>query len=343
MKKVGIIGATGFTGSELVRLLFAHPNADILYITSESHQGKRFSDVHPHFSGIVDMKLVSSNAIDLEEADIIFLALPHGISMNYVQKLYDSGKIIIDLSGDYRLDGPETYEKWYNKKHIFPDAFKTSVYGIPELFRKEIQQTKFIANPGCYPSSAILGLSPLIENDLVYTDSIIIDSKSGVTGAGIKSKPGNLYSAAHDNFNAYGVINHRHTIEIQLGLSRFTDNEVQVQFTPHLLPVDRGILSSMYLKYKKLIERDVLVGLYKEFYADSKFIRIREKLPGIKHVRGTNFCDLYVDIDNRTGNILVFSAIDNLVRGAAGQAIQNMNIICGWEDSTGLINVPLYP
>lgn len=341
-KQIGIIGATGFTGSELVRILYNHPDIEIKIITSESRKGDKFSDVHPFFKNIFEMELKSVDEIHNYNLDLVFLALPHGVSMNYVKKFANSDFKIIDLSGDFRLKNPETYEEWYKKAHSFAEGFENAVYGIPELFSDEIKTANLIANPGCYPTSAILGISPLADSGLI-SSKVIIDSKSGVTGAGVKAKEVNRFSNVNDNFKAYGLKKHRHSIEIESIISEVAGKESQIQFTPHLLPIDRGILSTIYIEPNKKISKEEVQKLYTDFYSDSKFVRLRNNPPEVKDVRGTNYCDVYVDFDERTNTIIIISAIDNLVKGAAGQAVQNMNIMLGYEEHTALDIVPLNP
>ncbi len=343
-KNVAIIGATGFTGSELVRILNYHPNIEISVITSESRKGEQFSDVHPFFKNIIDIELQSVESIDEFEIDAAFLALPHGISMGFAEKFLNKGIPVIDLSGDFRLSSPEVYAKWYNQSHSFQEGFDLAVYGIPELFSEEISKSTLIANPGCYPTSVILGAAPLLKNNLADPDSIIADSKSGVTGAGVKAKPVNHFSSVNDNFKAYGLKSHRHSIEIQEQLENLSGTDARIQFTPHLLPVDRGILSTIYLKpVSDTFNEKILKDLYMDFYSEKPFIRLLDDSPSIKNVRGTNYCDIHTTFDERTGNIIVISAIDNLVKGAAGQAIQNLNLIFNWDESTGLEMIPLCP
>jgi N-acetyl-gamma-glutamyl-phosphate reductase len=342
-KKIGIIGATGYTGSELTRLLFSHPEVEIKVITSESRAGDQLSDVHPFFRGIYDHKLVSAEMIEDYDLDLVFMALPHGVSMEFVKKFSNKNFKIIDLSGDFRLDGAETYKTWYHKDHIFPSGFKDAVYGLPELYSDLIGKANLVANPGCYPTCSILGAAPLMGNGLVKKSTVIIDSKSGTTGAGVKAKPVTHFSNVNDNFKAYGLKRHRHTIEIQGILEQLSNNEVVVQFTPHLLPVDRGILSTIYLQPVSEITKDSLHELYQEFYFNAPFVRITDSPPAIKDVRGTNYCNVYTDFDERTGMIIVVSVIDNLVKGAAGQAIQNMNLMFGWDEQLGLNLMPLNP
>ena len=342
-KKIGIIGATGYTGSELVRILTNHPDVEITMITSESRAGELFSDVHPFLQGIADQKLVSINQIDEYELDLVFLALPHGVSMDFAKRFKDKPFKIIDLSGDFRLSSKEVYEEWYKLNHIFPEGIEKAVFGSPELYFDKIKDANLIANPGCFPTSAILGLAPLLKFNLIEEDRIIVDSKTGVTGAGIKAKTVNLYSNVNDNFKAYGLKNHRHTIEMQGILDEVSGKETRIQFTPHLLPVDRGILSTIYVRPTEFMDENKLKELYTDFYANAPYVRLRKQEPAIKDVRGTNYCDLYVTYDKRTNMVIIISVIDNLIKGAAGQAIQNMNIMFGLDETKGLNLIPLNP
>ncbi|HYW94394.1 MAG TPA: N-acetyl-gamma-glutamyl-phosphate reductase [Bacteroidales bacterium] len=340
---VGIIGATGYTGSELVRILINHPGVTITLITSESRQGELFSDVHPFFKGIADHKLESLDNIENYNLDLVFLALPHGISMNFVKRFHDSKFKIIDLSGDFRLDSAETYFEWYQKEHVYPQGIDAAVYGLPEINAGKIRAAELVANPGCFPTSAILGTAPLLSGKLADPGLVIIDSKSGVTGAGVKAKTVTHFSNVNDNFKAYGLKRHRHTIEIQETLEKLTDGKTIIQFTPHLLPVDRGILSTIYLRPLVEVSETVLRETYHSFYKKAPFVRLRENVPAIKDVRGTNYCDICVNYDERTGMIIVISVIDNLVKGAAGQAVQNMNLMTGFNETEGLNQVPVNP
>jgi len=342
-KKIAIIGATGYTGSELVRILHNHPEVEISVITSESKAGKHFHDVHPFFSGIDEHKLVSSGEIDEHEIDLAFLALPHGVSMDFVRKHHDKPYKIIDLSGDFRLKTPEVYQEWYNKEHSYPEGFSKAIFGLPELYGEDIKQADLVANPGCYPTSALLGAAPIIQENLAGPGPVIVDSKSGVTGAGVKSSPVTHYSNANENFRAYGLKKHRHTIEIQEILEKISGRDVNVQFTPHLLPVDRGILSTIYSNPVSGFNAKQLPEVYKKFYAETPFVRVRKEPPALKDVRGSNYCDVYATYDERTNLIIVVSVIDNLVKGAAGQAVQNMNIMFGWDETAGLHSIPVSP
>lgn len=344
--RIGIIGATGFTGIELVRILSRHPDVEIAVITSESKAGMKYSDINPHFRGVCDLHLQSIKELDKDEVDFLFLALPHRVSMDFVKDKKDWKVPMVDLSGDFRLNDAETYEKWYNKKHVIPKKIGEAAYGLSELNAKAISQADLIANPGCFPTSAILPLAPLIANEKIDTQNIIVDSKSGVTGAGATSKDVNHFCNANENFMAYGLKTHRHTIEIQQALGNLVnkgEGEVRVQFTPHLLPLDRGILSTIYVKPGKGITDEALRNMYREFYAGQPFVRIVDAPPGVKQVRGSNYCDIYTTFDERTGNIIATAAIDNLVKGAAGQAVHNMNLRMDFDVQAGLNYIPLQP
>ena len=341
--KIGIIGATGYTGSELVRLLQDHRQVEIAVITSESYAGKKLSEVHPFFKGLVDMDLHSVEDLGKFDIDLAFLALPHGVSMEYVERFANEDFRIVDFSGDFRLDDADTYGAWYNQRHSYPSGFEQAVYGLPELFNSQIQKARLVANPGCFPTGAILALAPLIQEGLINLNNIIVDSKTGVTGAGIKAKATNMFSNVSDNFKAYGLKTHRHSIEIQTTLGKISEGMPPVQFTPHLLPVDRGILTSAYAQPVKSTSGHQLNELYEEFYADAPFVMTVDSPPELKDVRGTNYCKIYVDFDDRTNNIIVVSVIDNLVKGAAGQAIQNMNLMMGFGETEGLKQIPLNP
>ncbi len=341
--KVAIVGASGYTGSELARFLIHHPNVEIKMITSESHAGKPFSDLHPQFLKQLDLPLVSADRVAKEELDVVFLALPHGISMKFVQEWKDKSFKIIDLSGDFRLNTPQVYTRWYQKEHTFPEGFTDAVYGLPELHKEAIKDAHLVANPGCYPTGSILALAPLLKKKLLDTSSIIIDAKSGITGAGIKPSDTSHFSNVNENFQAYGLKTHRHTIEVEEQLGFLADEQIILQFTPHLLPVDRGILVTAYATPSRAISEEELQESYKEFYGNAPFVRLKDTLPTIKDVRGSNFCDIYPVFDTRTNRIIVISAIDNLVKGAAGQAIHNMNLMLALPETTGLLLNPIKP
>ena len=341
--KVAIVGASGYTGSELVRFLIHHSHVEIKMITSESHTGKPFSDLHPQFLNQLDLLLASAENIENEALDVVFLALPHGVSMKFVQQWKDKDFMIVDLSGDFRLSSPAVYTKWYQKEHSFAEGFKSAVYGLPELHKEAIQGSRLTANPGCYPTGSILALAPLVRDEIVHQNSIIIDAKSGITGAGIKPSNTSHFSNVNENFQAYGLKTHRHTIEVEEQLGLLAETQIKLQFTPHLLPVDRGILTTAYASPSRSISEEEVKALYKNFYANDPFIRIKESLPSIKDVRGSNFCDIYPVLDERTNRIIVISVIDNLVKGAAGQAIHNMNLMADLPETTGLLLNPIKP
>jgi len=340
---VAIIGATGYTGSELVRILLNHPDVNISAITSESRKGEKFSDVHPQFQDIFEPTLVGIDDIAQYELDLVFLALPHGVSMDFVKKHHDKSFKIVDLSGDFRLSSRDVYEAWYNKDHTYEPGFESAVFGLPEIWRKRIAEAKLVANPGCFPTSSILALAPLLKEGIIDKDHIVVDSKTGVTGAGIKAKPNTHFPMVNDNFTAYGVKTHRHTIEIQEIISKYAGVNASVLFTPHLLPVDRGILSTCYTKPVKDIDEETLRKVYEEYYGDEPYVRLRSTMPSLKQVRGTNFFDVFCTYDERTHTIITIGVIDNLVKGAAGQAVQNMNIMLGLEETRGLNISPLQP
>ena len=342
-KRIGIIGATGYTGSELVRILVNHPEVEIALITSESRAGEKFSDIHTSFRGIVDIVLQPASQVENTDLDLVFLALPHGVSMDFVKKYHQKPFKIIDLSGDFRLDSPEIYHQWYQKEHVYKEGFGSAVFGLPELNREHIKQSELVANPGCFPTTAILGLAPLLSEGMIESRGIIVDSKTGVTGAGVKPKEVTHFPNVNDNFKAYGLKKHRHTIEIQDTLNKLSSDEVNLQFTPHLLPVDRGILSTIYARPVKEVTTADLNALYLRYYEVHPFVRITPEAPSIKDVRASNYCNIYITHDERTGNIMVLSVIDNLVKGAAGQAIQNMNLMLGFDETAGLKQVPLNP
>jgi len=341
--RVAVVGATGYTGSELVRILHHHPATEIAAITSERRAGAAFSDVHPHFQDIVDHRLVSAETLAEHTPDLVFLALPHGVSMDFVAKYHDAPFRMIDLSGDFRLSTPSVYADWYGKEHVYPLGFDAAVYGLPEVHRSDIREARLVANPGCYPTCSILGTLPLLEADLIDPDQVIIDAKSGTTGAGVTPKETTHYSNVSDNFRAYGLKSHRHTAEIEEQLIARGAAEHAVQFTPHLLPVDRGILATIYTRPRRTVTEAEVVAAYASRYAEEPFVRLRNTPPTLKEVRGSNFCDVYVTYDARTKRIITLSAIDNLVKGAAGQAVQNMNCMYGFDEDSGLRHIPMNP
>ncbi len=346
MLKIAICGGSGYTGVELLRLLSNHPEADVTAITSEKSAGRKLTDLFPHLHRYADLDYEPLNKERLlKKADIFFLALPHGASQEAVNFFYRSGKKVIDLSADYRLSDPETYEQWYGLRHDFTATLKRAVYGLPEINRKKIRKAGLVANPGCYPTSAILGLMPALKKNLVDVSSLVIDSKSGASGAGRKADLAISFCEVNDGFKAYGIGTHRHTPEIEQELGSLAGKKITVNFTPHLLPLDRGILTTIYARMSKKMAQDDIVGVYKKAYAAEPFVKVHDSgsYPNIKNVRGTNFCEIGLKLNERTNTLIIVSVIDNLVKGASGQAIQNMNIMTGLDETTGLTAPALFP
>ncbi len=339
----GIIGATGYTGSEVTRILTQHNKVNLSMITSRSFKGKKISDIHPYLEDICDLKLSNPSMKDIKELDVVFLALPHGVSMKFVREIGLDGPRIIDLSGDFRLKNKQTYEQWYKMNHEFPDVIEKAVYGLPELFRKDIADAQLIANPGCYPTSAILALAPALKKDLIDISSILVDSKSGVTGAGAKPSETTHFPRANEDFRAYKIGKHRHTPEIEEILTEKTGKKINVLFTPHLVPLNRGILTTVYGKAKNEVSEKNLLNAYQSFYNHEPFVRIRKHPPTVQSVRGSNYCDVFPLKNDRTNQVVLLSAIDNLVKGAAGQAVQNMNIMFDFDETQGIAHIPLSP
>ena len=345
MKKVSVIGATGYAGAELLRILYNHPEAEIVYITSESHSGECISDIYPHLRGIYDKKLISMSEIDKigDASDFVFIGLPHGHAMKVGKALENKPTRIIDLGADYRFDNTAVYEAWYKVEHIHKNAAR--VYGLAELYREQIKNARIIGNAGCYTKASILALAPLAKNKLIDMDTIVIDAKSGVSGAGRGAKLANHFPELYDSFKAYGVATHRHTPEIEQALTELSGVETVLNFTPHLVPMSRGILSTCYARLKAGVSPEQVDKAYEKMFGNEFFIRLlgRNGYPATKNVRGSNYCELGWHIDQRTNRVIVLSAIDNLVKGAAGQAVQNFNIACGFDEKLGLDVVPMYP
>ncbi len=345
MLKVGIYGASGYTGQELLRLLIGHPGADVVTITSRKFKDMPVSEVYPVFAGMTDLKFVDSSPKKLvSSCDVVFLALPHGEAMLVAPEFVAAGMKVIDLSADFRLRDASVYESWY-VKHTAPDLLEKAVYGLPELYRDEIKGSNLVANPGCYPTSIILGIAPLLREGCIDPSSIIADSKSGVSGAGRDLQLGSLFCEVNEGFKAYKVGSHRHTPEIEQELGRIADTAITISFTPHLVPVNRGILSTIYANLKGRISEQEIIDIYQKFYGDEKFVRICKagSLPNISSVRGSNFCDIGCVLDGRTGRVVIVSVIDNLVKGASGQAVQNMNLMCRLPEGAGLDHISLFP
>lgn len=346
MLNVAIVGASGYTGMELIRILHCHPEVAVTCLTSEQSAGKKISDIFPALRHRCDLKLENLEPVMVaEKADLIFTALPHKAAMEVVPTFLKLGKTVIDLSADYRIADPEVYGAWY-ETHLNPANLKKAVYGLPEIRRTKIRGAKLIANPGCYPTSIILGLAPLLKKGLIDPKGIIADSASGVSGAGRAAKVDSLYCEVNEGFKAYGAGGvHRHIPEIEQELSLLAREELQITFTPHLVPMDRGILSTIYSTSIGATSTEKLLKLYREFYEGEPFVRILPPgvLPSTANVRGSNFCDISPLVDGRTGRVIVISAIDNLVKGASGQAVQNMNLVCGFPETMGLEGLALFP
>ncbi|WP_303721281.1 N-acetyl-gamma-glutamyl-phosphate reductase [Malonomonas rubra] len=345
MLKVAVVGASGYTGVELIRLLIGHPEVEITCVTSRQHEGLPISRAFPSLTGFCELVCESLDVDAIAaKSELVFTALPHKSAMDVIPGFLAAGCKVVDLSADYRLKDQAVYEHWY-QEHSSPELLAEAIYGLPELFRSEIAGARLIANPGCYPTSVALGLAPLLKYDLVDPSTLVIDSKSGTSGAGRGAKQGSLYCEVNEGFKAYGVASHRHTPEIEQTLTVLSGSPVLVNFTPHLLPINRGILSTMYATLRGEENTAELIGLYQSFYGKEKFVRVMPsgELPNVAYVRGTNFCDIGVVSDERTGRVIVVSVIDNLVKGAAGQAVQNMNLICGVKEQLGLGIVPLFP
>lgn len=345
MIKVAIYGGSGYTGQELMRLLIGHPEARVVAVTSRRFEGVPVADVYPAFAGRTELVYTNEAPEALAgRADLVFLALPHGVSMEIAPLFVREGRKVVDLSADFRIRDVASYEQWYGQ-HKAARLLADAVYGLPELYREEIRKTHLTANPGCYPTSIILGLAPVLRSGWIDTASVIADSKSGASGAGREPMIGSLYCEVEGGFKAYKIAGHRHTPEIEQELGLLAGCRMQISFTPHLLPLKRGILSTIYAKMIKDAGPEEVAALYREFYREEPFVRVCRpgQFPNISSVAGSNFCDIGVTVDKRTGRLIVVSVIDNLIKGASGQAIQNMNLMCGLPERTGLPLVALYP
>lgn len=353
--RVAVAGASGYTGAELLRLLSQHPGVDLTAVTSEKSAGVAVSSVFPHLQGVVPLNFEALAPEALaERADVLFLALPHTKSMGPVASCMKAGKRVIDLSADFRLKDPRTYETWYQTAHTHPDLIESAVYGLPELHRSAIAQAQLVASPGCYPTAAILQMAPLLAHGLIVPDTIVIDAKSGVSGAGRSPALPYHFPEAHESLEPYKIGQHRHIPEIEQELSGLAAKQgqgtggrgapVTITFTPHLVPMNRGILSTAYARVNGTLDVAELRALYRDFYKGERFVRLLESaMPNPRHVRGANYCDLAVHMDMRAGRVVTVSAIDNLIKGAAGQAIQAMNLMLGYPEEMGLVAPGIYP
>ena len=351
MVKVGIIGATGYAGNELVRLLMGHKDVEIMWYGSRSYIDKKYAEVYQNMFEIVEDTCLDDNMEELaSKVDVIFTATPQGFLAGVLTEEILSKVKIIDLSADFRIKDVKTYEKWYKIEHRSPQFIEEAVYGLCELNRDKIKAARLIANPGCYTTCSILTAYPLVKEGLIDPDTLIIDAKSGTSGAGRGAKLPNLFCEVNENMKAYGVTNHRHTPEIEEQLGYAAGKEIVVNFTPHLVPMNRGILATEYATLNKkadgtLPTYEEVKAVYDKYYKNEKFVRVLEKdiCPETKWVEGSNYVDVNFKIDERTGRIVMMGALDNLVKGAAGQAVQNMNLLFGFDEAEGLNLVPMFP
>ena len=343
MIKAGIIGATGYAGAELVRLLTNHPEVQIIRYGSKSYIGTAYSDVYGSMRGIADAICEAEDMESLaEEADVIFTATPQGLCASLVSGDVLNKVKIVDLSADFRIKDAARYEQWYGIRHPHPEFLPEAVYGLPEINREAVKKARLIANPGCYPTCSILAVAPALREGIIDPSTVIIDAKSGTTGAGRSAKVANLYCEVNENIKAYGVATHRHTPEIEDQLSIAAGCQVILNFTPHLVPMERGILVTAYASLAKDVSAEEVMHIYEETYASERFVRVLPsgRVPETRFVRVSNYADVGFAVDRRTGRLIMMGAIDNLVKGAAGQAVQNMNLMFGLPEDTGLTAIP---
>lgn len=347
MLKVGIIGASGYSGQELLRLLLVHPAVEIAYLAANQYAGKKVSWLYPNLAGIYDLPYSSFDLkTALGKCDLLFVALPHGKPMEVIPSLLDGKHKIIDLSGDFRLVNADEYKQWYGFEHSSSHLLGQAVYGLTEINREEIQKAGFVANPGCYPTGIILGLAPLLAERLIINEEIVVDSLTGVSGSGRTASDDTHYCFCDENVSVYKVGGvHQHIPEMEQELTKIAGAEVKISFTPHLAPFSRGIYSTIYGKLKENVSTADLIQRCQDFYEREYFVKVLEEgvFPQVKAVAGSNFCHIGLKIDQRTGWAIIITAIDNLVKGAAGQAIQNMNLMCGFDENAGLKSIGLYP
>ena len=345
MIRAGVLGATGYAGAETVRLLLMHEGVELTRAVSHSSEGKGVAELYPNLSGSCGLSFTGLDEDDIaKNCDVVFTALPHGASKEVIPALYKKGLRIIDLSGDFRYDDPAVYEKWYGQPHSDPQLLKEAVYGLCELYRDKIKNARLIGNPGCYTTCSITALYPIAASGFADNHSIIIDAKSGVTGAGRGLNLANMFCECTETMKAYKVATHRHTSEIEQEISHAAGEDIMLSFTPHLAPMKRGIFATCYINLKERKTTEELVALYKEFYKGEEFIRIYDAgtLPELKHVNGSNYVGIGMVVDERLNRAVIVSCLDNLIKGAAGQAIQNMNIMFGLPENTGLKSIPMY-
>lgn len=346
MIKVGIIGATGYAGAELVRILLGHKDVEIKWYGSRSYIDKKYASIYQNFFQLVDANCMDDNMEVLaDQVDVIFTATPQGLCASLVNEEILSKVKIIDLSADFRIKDVKVYEEWYKLEHKSPQFIEEAVYGLCEINREDVKKARLVANPGCYTTCSILTCYPLVKEGIIDPNTIIVDAKSGTSGAGRGAKVDNLFCEVNENMKAYGVATHRHTPEIEEQLGYACGEKITINFTPHLVPMNRGILATAYASLKKDVTYEEVKAIYDKYYADEKFVRVLEKdvCPQTKWVEGSNYVDVNFKIDPRTNRIIMMGAIDNLVKGAAGQAVQNMNLMFGLKESEGLELVPMFP
>lgn len=346
MIKVGIIGATGYAGSELVHILLGHKDVEIKWYGSRSYIDKKYASIYQNFFQLVDANCMDDNMEVLaDQVDVIFTATPQGLCASLVNEEILSKVKIIDLSADFRIKDVKVYEEWYKLEHKSPQFIEEAVYGLCEINREDVKKARLVANPGCYTTCSILTCYPLVKEGIIDPNTIIVDAKSGTSGAGRGAKVDNLFCEVNENMKAYGVATHRHTPEIEEQLGYACGEKITINFTPHLVPMNRGILATAYASLKKDVTYEEVKAIYDKYYADEKFVRVLEKdvCPQTKWVEGSNYVDVNFKIDPRTNRIIMMGAIDNLVKGAAGQAVQNMNLMFGLKESEGLELVPMFP
>ena len=346
MIKVGIIGATGYAGGELVRILTGHREAEIKWYGSRSYIDKKYADVYQNMFQIIDAVCMDDNMEVLaDQVDVIFTATPQGLCASLVNEEILSKVKIIDLSADFRIKDVKVYEEWYKLEHKSPQFIEEAVYGLCEINREDVKKARLVANPGCYTTCSILTCYPLVKEGIIDPNTIIVDAKSGTSGAGRGAKVDNLFCEVNENMKAYGVATHRHTPEIEEQLGYACGEKITINFTPHLVPMNRGILATAYASLKKDVTYEEVKAIYDKYYADEKFVRVLEKdiCPETKWVEGSNYVDVNFKIDERTGRIVMMGALDNLVKGAAGQAVQNMNLLFDFDEAEGLNLVPMFP
>lgn len=341
--QVGIIGVTGYTGIELVRILSQHPNVQLSLIAASADGD--LIDQYPHFQNLLPNSRINDDIwTDFIDCEVIFTALPHGEGMDLIPKFLEKGCKVIDLSGDFRYKTPETYQQWYHLNHQYPSLLREAGYGLPEIYNEEIKKARLIANPGCYPTATLLSILPIMKAGIIQKSSIIVDAKSGVTGAGKTPTRKVHFCEIDENMKAYSLAVHRHTSEIEEKISLFVEDDIHISFTPHLIPVKRGILTTIYMDLKESLSDEQVFEIYQDFYRFHPFVRVRKPgvLPELKYVVGSNFCDIGFKVDRRLNRLIVISVIDNLIKGASGQAVQNFNLISNFDETIGLTSFPTY-